>query len=147
MARQNHFSRYVLWGTIVLALLLSLVIWPLSQLGKGDPAAEDGAEAELRILPVARLEMKKTEGMAKAGPRSGEQVYSTFCLACHASGVAGAPKAGDKAAWSSRIATGSAALLQSATNGKGAMPPRGGAPDLTDDELKAAVEYLIGLSR
>ena len=51
------------------------------------------------------------------------------------------------AAWAARIATGAEALLKSATNGKNAMPARGGAADLTDDELKAAVEYLIEKSK
>ncbi|WP_287669102.1 c-type cytochrome [Accumulibacter sp.] len=68
-------------------------------------------------------------------------------MACHASGAAGAPKAGDKAAWAPRIATGSAALIKSAINGKNAMPPKGGNPDLSDAEVKAAVEHLVGLSK
>jgi cytochrome c5 len=59
----------------------------------------------------------------------------------------GAPKAGDKAAWAPRIATGTAALINSVTNGKGAMPPKGGGADLTDAEIKAAVEHLVGLAK
>ena len=70
-----------------------------------------------------------------------------MCAVCHASGLAGAPKPGDKAAWAPRLATGAAALLASATNGKNAMPARGGATDLSDAELKAAVEYLIGKAK
>jgi cytochrome c5 len=62
-------------------------------------------------------------------------------------GVAGAPKAGDKEAWAPRIATGTDALILSVTNGKGAMPPKGGGADLTDEEIKAAVEHLVGLAQ
>ena len=74
-------------------------------------------------------------------------VYNTICKACHDAGVAGAPKTGDKAAWAPRIATGSAAMLKSVINGKNAMPPRAGDTSLSDDELKAALEYLVGKAK
>jgi cytochrome c5 len=73
----------------------------------------------------------------------GKAVYEKTCAACHATGVANAPKFGDKAAWGPRVATGKDALVASVTKGKGAMPPKGGAADLSDDDLKAAVEYLM----
>ncbi|HQO29833.1 MAG TPA: c-type cytochrome, partial [Accumulibacter sp.] len=72
---------------------------------------------------------------------------NAVCNACHGTGAAGAPKAGDKAAWAPRIAAGMPALLESATKGKNAMPPKGGAADLSDAELKAAVEHLVGLAK
>jgi cytochrome c5 len=68
-------------------------------------------------------------------------------MACHATGVAGAPKTGDKAAWAPRIAAGSEALIRNVTNGKGAMPPKGGAVDLSVAEIKAAVDFLVGKSK
>ena len=74
--------------------------------------------------------------------RSGKEVYDTVCQACHATGVAGSPKFGDKAAWEPRAATGLDALLNSAMNGKGAMPARGGNPSVTDAELKATILYM-----
>ena len=77
----------------------------------------------------------------------GKAVYDKVCVVCHAAGVANAPKFGDKAAWAPRIATGSAALLKSAAEGKNAMPARGGAADLSDAELKAAVDYLVGKAK
>ena len=86
--------------------------------------------------------LQKAAARPSGKPRSGEEIYNTLCQACHATGVVGAPKTGDKAAWAPRIAAGMASLLKSATEGKGSMPARGGAADLTDDELKAAVEYL-----
>ena len=63
-------------------------------------------------------------------------------MACHGTGVAGAPKFGDKAAWAPFIATGMDAMLKVAINGKGAMPPRG-ASTATDDELRAAIQYMV----
>lgn len=136
----------VLAITVVVAIVLMLVIWPLSKLGKGQ-SATGGGEVELRILPVARIEMQKAIVVSDGKPRDGATVYNAVCMACHASGVAGAPKTGDKAAWAPRIAAGNASLLKNATNGKGAMPPRGGAADLSDAELKAAVNYLVGKAK
>ena len=134
-------------GTIAVAIILTVVIWPLSMIGKGDPSADSADEAELRIQPVARVEMQKAVAPSDGKPRSAEAVYNTICKACHEAGVAGAPKTGDKAAWAPRIATGSAALLKSVINGKNAMPPRAGDASLSDDELKAAVEYLVGKTK
>ncbi|KQP21674.1 cytochrome c5 family protein [Pseudorhodoferax sp. Leaf267] len=71
----------------------------------------------------------------------GEQVYKTQCAACHAAGVAGAPKFGDAAAWGARIATGFEALVQSALKGKGAMAPQGGG-DFEDTEIARAVAFM-----
>ena len=61
--------------------------------------------------------------------------------------VAGAPKFGDKAAWEPRIAQGIDAMLSTAINGKGAMPPRGTCMDCSDADLKAAIEYMISNSQ
>lgn len=147
MSDKKNPSTTILLATVAVAILLIVVVWPLSFLGKGS-SGTDPDEAELRIQPVASVEMKKAETVKSDGkPRSGEAVYASVCKACHEAGVAGAPKTGDKAAWAPRIATGAAALLKSASAGKGAMPARGGAPDLSDDELKAAVTYLIGKAK
>ena len=148
MPEKNNVSKTVLLITSGIAALLIVVVWPLSMLGKGTTATSDSSdEAELRIQPVARVEMQKAEPKSDGKPRSGEMVYNTVCKACHETGVAGAPKTGDKAAWAPRLATGNAALLKTAISGKGAMPPRGGGADLSDDELKSAVIYLTGKAK
>ena len=144
--KQQYSSRAIMTITIVVAAILVVVVWPLSMLGKGDTTAGND-DAELRIQPVARVEMQKAVVKSDGKPRDGATVYNTLCSACHATGVAGAPKTGDKAAWAPRIATGSAALLKSATEGKNAMPARGGAADLSDAELTAAVDYLVGKAK
>ncbi len=134
--------------TIVIAVILIVVIWPLSMIGKGGAKTAGNDDAEARIQPVAKVELAKAAAVKTDGkPRDGATVYNAVCMACHASGAAGAPKAGDKAAWAPRIATGSAALIKSAINGKNAMPPKGGNPDLSDAEVKAAVEHLVGLAK
>ena len=146
MASTPNSSRTIMMITIVVAIVLTLIIWPLSMIGKGSSSGSSD-DAELRIQPVAHVEMQKAVVKSDGKPRTGEMVYDTICKACHEGGVAGAPKTGDKAAWGPRIATGLAALIKSASNGKGAMPAKGGAADLTDSELKAAVEYLAGKAK
>ena len=83
----------------------------------------------------------------KAAAPNGKAVYEANCQACHAAGVAGAPKLGDKAAWAPRIGTGVAALQASAIKGKNAMPPKGGNLSLSDDDVKAAVDYLVSQAK
>ena len=77
----------------------------------------------------------------------GKKVYDSTCTACHAAGVANAPKLGDKAAWAPRVKQGMDALVQSATKGKGAMPPKGGNTSLSDADLRAAIEYMVSQAK
>lgn len=81
----------------------------------------------------------------------GKSVYNKTCAMCHAAGVAGAPKPGDKADWGPRIAQGNDVLykhaLEGFTGSKGQMPPKGGATALSDDEVKAGVDHMVSLSR
>ena len=84
---------------------------------------------------------------ATAGAADGKKVYDSTCTACHATGVANAPKLGDKAAWAPRIKQGMDVLVQSATKGKGAMPPKGGNASLSDADLRAAIEYMVSQAK
>jgi len=78
---------------------------------------------------------------------SGKKVFDTTCMVCHGTGVAGAPKFGDKTLWAPRIAQGNETLYMHALNGftgkSGVMPPRGGNTTLTDSDVKAAVDYMV----
>lgn len=110
---------------------------------KTTPAGEDAA-ADDRIAPVATVSMNAAPvAAANAGKRSGEELFNAACVACHGSGVMGAPKAHDKGAWSSRLGGNLKALVASAIKGKGAMPPKGGAGDATDEELSKAIEFMM----
>ncbi len=84
---------------------------------------------------------------AKADGNKGKAVYDANCTVCHAAGIAGAPKAGDKAAWAPRLKAGMDALYATSIKGKGAMPPKGGNASLTDADVKAAVDYLAGTAK
>ena len=137
----SNSSSSIMYLVIGIAVLLMAAIVPFSMKGKGSAPAAATDEADARIQPVARVELAKAAAKA-SGPRDGATVYGAVCQACHASGAAGAPKAGDKAAWGPRLALGYDGLVKSAAAGKNAMPPRGGAADLTDDELKRVVAFL-----
>lgn len=88
-----------------------------------------------------------TTAPAKTDATKGKAVYEANCVACHAAGVAGAPKAGDKVAWSPRLKGGMDALYANSIKGKNAMPPKGGNLSLADADVRAAVDYLVGLAK
>ena len=145
---EQYSSKGIMIVTIIVTVILIAVVVPFSMKGSKSAAdANNGDQAESRIQPVAKFELAKAAPAVAAGPKDGTTVYNTVCGACHNTGVAGAPKAGDKAAWAPRIATGNDALYASAIAGKGAMPPKGGAADLSDDEIKGAVDHLVGLAK
>ena len=88
---------------------------------------------------------------AGAGQPDGKKIYDGTCVACHAAGIAGAPKVGDKAAWAPRIAEGASALYTHAISGyqgkAGVMPPKGGNAALPDADVKAAVDYMVSAAK
>jgi cytochrome c5 len=89
------------------------------------------------VIPTAAA------GKAAAAGGAGKDTFDKACAACHATGVAGAPKHGDKAAWAPRLAQGKDALYASVLKGKGAMPPKGGNTALSDADVKAAADYML----
>jgi cytochrome c oxidase subunit 2 len=95
-------------------------------------------------------EQREKQGVAVEAPvvsADGKSTYDQLCQACHAAGLTGAPKTGDRAAWAPRIARGKAVLVQNAIRGIRMMPPRGGNPALSDEQVRAAVEYIVGQSQ
>jgi cytochrome c5 len=104
------------------------------------PAASTAAAAPAAPAPAAAVAV--AAAAAPAGANAGEALYKQACFACHAAGVANAPKLGDKAAWAPRLAAGVPALVQSVIKGKGAMPPKGGS-SAPDSDIRAAVEYMV----
>lgn len=90
---------------------------------------------------IVSLAMLGLASVAQAA--EGQKVYQQACFACHATGAAGAPKLDDKAAWKDRVAKGKETLYKHAINGFNAMPPKGGRADLSDADVKAAVDYIV----
>jgi cytochrome c5 len=107
------------------------------------PAAAT-ASAPVTVAAAAPAPGAKSAA-AKPDAGKGKSVYDATCSVCHAAGVAGAPKAGDKAAWAPRMKAGMSALYASSIKGKNAMPPKGGNLALPDADVNAAVDYMVGL--
>ena len=123
--------------------------------------ADYSKNVDARIPPLAQvaiagrdnsaLAIKPAEGAAAGGalaamPKNGTELFDQTCSACHGQGIGGAPRAGDKAAWGPRIKEGLNGLLATAIKGEKAMPPRGGAADLSDYELSRAIVYMANQS-
>ncbi len=102
------------------------------------------AAVAARIKPVGDVLI--VDANAPKVVQSGEDVVKGVCSACHATGAAGAPKIGDNAAWAPRIKAGLSDLVKSAIKGKGAMPARGGSPDLSDFEITRAIVLMANQS-
>ena len=138
---------------LIVVILLSFVvpivaIILLVQLVVSRPAPDPNAMTDeaiaKRLQPVGRVEFGAAS--AAAGSRTGEQVYKAVCTNCHQTGVAGAPKLGDKAAWAPLVKEGLNELVGEAIRGVRAMPPRGGDPSLTDEEVARAVVFMSNQS-
>ena len=147
---------------ITLIAMLTQLVTGGAPTGKDNPGLTDAAIAK-RLKPVGEVVVDASQPKpAPAAPvvvaaapapgaaapaadsGKGKSVYDSACTACHTAGVAGAPKSGDKAAWAPRLKTGAAALYTSALKGKNAMPPKGGNLSLSDADVKAAVDYMVG---
>ena len=108
---------------------------------------------EARVAAVGTLNISDTAAAQSApqGPVDGESVYNTACIACHATGVAGAPALGDSAVWAERIAQGMEVLVEHAIQGftgsTGVMPARGGHTSLSDEAVTVAVQFMVDQSQ
>jgi cytochrome c5 len=120
---------------------------PQSQPTTEQATAQPRQEAD-KAKDAAPDEETKTVSVASSGEMAtGQAVYEKTCSSCHTSGIAGAPKLGDKTAWAPLVSAGIDQMVQVAIDGKGAMPPKGGNPDLSNDEVRAAVNYMVEQSR
>ena len=112
------------------------------------PAVMPKTAAAAAVVAMAIPAAAVAGAPAAAG---GEGVYKSACVACHGAGIAGAPKTGDKAAWSARVAQGKVALYDHAIRGyqgkAGVMPAKGGNTALADAEVKSAVDYMVALAK
>ena len=139
-------------GLVGVVILVALVYTVTVAQFSGDRSAGTPEEIAARIAPVGSVTLAGAEPVAApaaaAAPKAADEgpgaaIYQKACMACHATGAAGAPKLGDKAAWEPRMAQGLDPLLQTAIAGKGAMPPRGTCMACTDEDLKLAIEYML----
>ena len=161
---QSFFDRYsiVIGALAAIAIAIYIVSAKMSDMTQGiytrDAGEYQAAVAE-RIRPLGQVYLPGEEHAAEAPTvetvsdvppvattLSGPQVYNAACLACHGSGIGGAPILGDVDAWAPRIAQGDDVLKSHAINGftnVGYMPPKGGRVDLSDQEIHDAVDYMV----
>lgn len=155
MSHEDKAVVNTIFGVLGALVVIAFIFYFVANTVTGDMGESEEANERMQakilenIRPVGQVNVGSvpadsgTATAAAAGPRTGEQVYNASCMACHASGVAGAPKLGDKAAWEPRAAKGIDGLLTTATSGLNAMPPKGTCADCSDDELKGAIEYML----
>lgn len=110
------------------------------------------ADIKARIKPAGSLCMEGDSSCgavtaAAGGAKSPEDIYNSNCMACHATGAAGAPKFGEAAAWKDRIAKGMDTLYSHAISGLNAMPPRGLCMSCSDDDIMGVVDYIVEHSK
>ena len=145
----NHFVAVlgVLIGVTVVILIIARIL-------SGSPQEPDQAMQEAtveRLKPIGEIYLatpsetpvtQKVDAPTLNKQISPEEVYNTVCAVCHATGVANAPIYGNKATWASRLGD-IEALYTNSLNGKAAMPAKGGRPDLSDETIKATVDYML----
>ena len=124
---------------------VAMRIEPVGKVRVGDPTQQSAAALEVAMASEAASTAATASGSAVAAADAppGETVYQGLCHACHAAGLAGAPKPDDTEAWAERAAKGLDAMVATAIQGLGGMPPRGGNPALTDEEIRLAIEYML----
>ena len=131
--------------------------------GSDDASTSDASVVMENTAPVAKLQIEgdepeapamdeSTEVAAAEGDNIGKTTYGGICVACHGSGIPGIPQLGDAAAWAPRIEQGNDILYERAINGYTGsagmpMPAKGGNPSLSDDDVKAAVDYIVSSSQ
>ena len=134
--------REVTTATMLLVALTVTTAW-----AERVPGGTDD-EIRERLAPFGSLcrageDCGTADAVASSGPKSGEEVYNQFCFACHATGVSDAPLFADAAAWEPRIAKGLDTLYASTINGLGLMPAMGTCMNCSDEEIQAAVDYML----
>ncbi len=139
-------------GLVVTLVGVTVVLFFIANaIGAKPKKPEAGMEAKAiaeRIKPVGEVTLASGGDVVNAvvstanAADKGKATFDSTCVACHGTGLAGAPKFGDKAAWAPRVAKGKDALYLSALKGKGVMPPKGGYAG-ADADVKAAVDYMV----
>ena len=168
MLSDKALIRTASWGgiggivlTLFLILLGNIYAGDINERQRADRNARYGTDSGTvdRVKAVGQINLASSTAASNATTQvastatpiiDGEKIYNGSCVACHGAGVAGAPRVGDKDAWAERIDKGVTTLYANAINGlqgsSGVMPAKGGNPALSDDQMKAVVDYMIAQS-
>ena len=153
----SDFFRTMTLVMVALGVFFVIIIVAANWIAEG--TGENGQDPRIQakiedvIKPVGQVSTEASAAPVAAAGASvdGKGTYQSACFACHGTGAAGAPKVGDKGAWSARIAQGTAKLYDHAINGfqgkSGFMPAKGGNASLSDDAVKAAVDHMVSASK
>ena len=152
----SSFSRNFI-GMIIAMIILTGILMVLASMNasevneklKAEKDAERTPNIVEQISPLSKVAVGAVASVVPAAVAqevNGETVYNGACAACHAAGIAGAPTTGDAGIWAERIAKGMEVLYANANNGIGAMPARGGQ-SLSDEEVMAAVDFMVEASK
>ena len=138
-------KRLVNLSLAITAMMAAFASLPL-QADAVPPGTDD--DIRERLQPFGNLcragdDCGSVAAVANTGPLSGEEVYNQFCFACHATGASDAPLFADPEAWAPRIAKGMDTLVSSTINGLGMMPAKGTCMNCSDEEIAAAVDYIV----
>ncbi|MBA2409655.1 MAG: c-type cytochrome [Gammaproteobacteria bacterium] len=137
----------VLGGLVVFTVVIFVIARVLMSYNEVDYGPMIEKQVAERTAPVGESHSGKvpeaTQTAASGGGSAGEQTYTQVCSSCHDSGASGAPMITDKGSWASRIKQGKQTLYDHAINGIGAMPAKGGDPSLSDEDVQAAVDYIV----
>ena len=107
------------------------------------PMAASVMPADEAAMPAPEPAAQEVAAVESTEPAiDGQALYNTACASCHNAGIMGAPRVGDMTTWGSRLADGIDQIVANAISGKGAMPPKGGRPDFSDDQIRAIVDYM-----
>jgi cytochrome c5 len=157
VANAPKFGDAAAWAPRIKTGLNTMVQSVIKGKGAMPPKAGDASltDAEIHNAVVlmanqagAKFKDKPAAEKPKAAAAAdGKAVYDKVCVACHQVSVAGSPRLGDKAAWAPRLPAGQDGLVQSVIKGKGAMPPRAGNPSLSDQEIRAAVDFMVSQAK
>lgn len=154
MSSQNSDKFFV--GSIIVFLIVfgleNVLLSTMQSVAKSvvTPASMTAEDVTERIKPVADVYVGEAPAVVAAAPAtsmSGEEIVSQVCAMCHSTGMMSSPKLGKASDWAPRMEAGTEALYSNAINGLNMMPARGGRPDLSDDDVKAAVDHMLSLNK
>ena len=164
--QDKHDQHFYDTFMLVLGILVAFAVcmyWLANGIADATPGAYERGSAteeqliDQRLAPVGDVQISGNAASqmpaaapaaaASGAPKTGKEIWEGTCSACHSTGVLGAPKIGDKAAWAPRIAKGLDVLKQHALHGFNKMPAKGNNPALTDAEVISALEYMVGQSK
>ena len=150
-------ARYLIMPALIMAVVLTTACSDSDDPSTGTKVTDETSAAMPETVKTAvestppepstnepqEIDVNETSAFEKTEIANGKDIYTRSCQVCHTTGAAGAPKLGDKNAWAPRIAKGTDAMFSSVLNGVNAMPPRGTCMSCSEDELRAAMQYMI----